>query len=346
MLKNTITYIFASIFTALVSLYSDENKSNDSSNNSYEDSYAYFKGSTFPLKKEHQISNTQSNTLVILKDHTYRVIESDSCKSQIELTGFVDPDFSPENRLQISNDDRITWHTMDVIPQITTIGALDYQDTQWVGQQYDYASGYAGDGFGLTIGRRGAPEQISIGSIGGRNALTYVSGPRDQDWYNANAGASTHGLYGVADPEVRDDFYWYQNQSPWIASDNSYFSAHVYRADGSNLGFRVPSKYMDTNGQLINTWPAVLIYDQLLLQGPNRDNPLFGSYDPTDYVGWITIGIHISFDGNIHYYLADEYVDNVFQQDHFLESNRAKRVKMIFFISFFIVLVKKKVVIE
>ena len=317
MLKNTITYAFASIFVALFSGNSNENVSNDLSNNSFENSY------TFPFKKEHQTSNTQSNTLVILKDHTYRIIESDSCKSQIELTGFVDPDFSPENRLQISNDDGLTWHTIDVTPQITTIGALDYQDPQWVGQQYDYASGYAGEGFGLTSGRRGAPEQISIGSIGGRNALTYVSGPRDQDWYDANLGASTHSLYGVPDNEVRDDFYWYQNQSPWTASDNSYFSAHVYRADGSDVGFRVPSKY-EYFGQLYDTWPAVLVYDnQLLLQGPNRDNTLFGNYDPMDYIGWITIGIHISFDGNVHYYLADEYVDNVFIQDHFLGSNRA-----------------------
>ena len=42
----------------------------------------------------------------------------------------------------------------------------------------------------------------------------------------------------------------YQNQSPWVASDNSYFSAHVYRADGSDLGFRVPSKYRGYDGQL------------------------------------------------------------------------------------------------
>ena len=150
-----------------------------------------------------------------------------------------------------------------------------------------------------------------------------MSGPRDQDWYDANLGASTHSLYGVPDNEVRDDFYWYQNQSPWTASDNSYFSAHVYRADGSDVGFRVPSKY-EYFGQLYDTWPAVLVYDnQLLLQGPNRDNTLFGNYDPMDYIGWITIGIHISFDGNVHYYLADEYVDNVFIQDHFLGSNRA-----------------------
>ena len=128
MLKNTITYAFASIFVALFSGKSNENVSNDLSNNSFENSY------TFPFKKEHQTSNTQSNTLVILKDHTYRIIESDSCKSQIELTGFVDPDFSPENRLQISNDDGLTWHTIDVTPQITTIGALDYQDPQWVGK--------------------------------------------------------------------------------------------------------------------------------------------------------------------------------------------------------------------
>ncbi len=244
MLKNTIIYVFASIFVALFSGNSNENVFNDLSSNSFEHYY------TSPFKKEHQTSNTQSNTLVLLKDHTYRIIESDSCKSQIELTGFVDPDFSPENRLQISNDDGLTWHTIDVIPQITTIGALDYQDPQWVGQQYDYASGYAGEGFGVTSGRRGSSEQISIGSIGGRNALTYVSGSRDQDWYNSNAGTSAHGLYGVADTEVRDDFYWYQNQSPWVASDNSYFSAHVYRADGSDLGFRVPSKYRGYDGQL------------------------------------------------------------------------------------------------
>ena len=69
--------------------------------------------------------------------------------------------------------------------------------------------GYAGEGFGLTSGRRGAPEQISIGSIGDRNAFTYESDSRDQDWCSANAGTTAHGLYGFADTEVRDDFYWY-----------------------------------------------------------------------------------------------------------------------------------------
>jgi len=80
---------------------------------------------------------------------------------------------------------------------------------------------------------------------------------------------------------------------------------------------------MESDGQLYNTWPGILVYDELYLQGANRNNTLIGSYDPMDYVGWITIGIHISFDGKIHYYLADEYVNNVFIQDHFLGSNRA-----------------------
>ena len=105
---------------------SNKNGSNDLSNNSFENSYTFFSGSASPFKKLHQTSTTQSSTLIVLKDYTYSITDSDSCKSQIELTGFVDPDFSPENRLQISNDDGLISHTIDVIPQITTIDELDY----------------------------------------------------------------------------------------------------------------------------------------------------------------------------------------------------------------------------
>jgi len=122
-----------SIFVAIFSLNSNYNVSNDLSNNSFENPYTYFSGSVSPFKKLHQTSTTKSNTLVILKDYTYSITDSDSCKSQIELTGFVDPDFSPENRSKMSNDDGLTWLTIDVIPQITTIDALDYQNTQWAG---------------------------------------------------------------------------------------------------------------------------------------------------------------------------------------------------------------------
>ena len=132
--------------------------------------------------------------------------------------------------------------------------------------------------------------------LGVRNALTYLSSPRDQDCYNANTGTSAHGLYRATNTEVRVYFYWYQNQSLWIASDNSYFSVHVYRADGSDLGFRAPQKYMESEGQLYNTWLGILVYDELYLQGANRNNTLRGIYDLMDYIVWITIGIHISFD--------------------------------------------------
>jgi len=99
---------------------------------------------------------------------------------------------------------------------------------------------------------------------------------------SANTGTSAHGLYGATNTEVRDHFYWYQNQSPWITSDNSYFYAHVYRSDGSDLGFRVPFKYMGSDDQLYNTWSGILVHDELYPQGSNRNNTLRGSYEPMD----------------------------------------------------------------
>ena len=269
-----------------------------------------------------QVLALQFNELDLLSEITLSATVLGNGRSQIEISGLLDAGFAPHSTLQVSTNDGQSWQTIEVNPNLTYVGGINYQDARWVNEDFNYANGWAGTGFGLSGTQRGAPENISIGEIEGRTALTYTSGPRDAAWYAANPGASTANVYKNQDGEIQDDFFWYQ--SSWTSSDKPYFSAHVYKGAGSTLGFRLPVKYEYSDGNLYDSWPAIWIYDNSVkLRGPNRYDISLPPVEDNEYVGWLTVGIHVSTDGDLHYFLAADHVENVFTSEHLLASNKA-----------------------
>jgi hypothetical protein len=269
-----------------------------------------------------QILDLQFNELGLLSEITLSTTLLDNGRSQIEISGLLDPDFAPHSTLQVSTNGGETWQTIDVTPELTRVGRLDYQDARWANENFNYAGSWAGTGFGLSGTQRGAPENISIGEIEGRTALTYTSGVRDAAWYAANPGASTANVYKNQDAEAQDDFYWYQPY--WQASDNPYFSARIYKPAGNVLAFRIPVLHADFDGTgEFRSYPAIWIYDgQVALRAGGRYDIWLEADTPTEYVGWLTAGLHVSSDGDLHYFLATEHVDNVFTSEHLITTNK------------------------
>lgn len=206
------------------------------------------------------------------------------------------------------------------VPVIPGSGALAYAYDFEEPDEFDYGTGWAGEGFGLTGTQRGAPEEIwqaaapSGGVEGSTKALFFRRHERTPEWYALHPGAVGHRTYGQPDQENQDDFF----ASPRIftAAERFSITVRVYvnleRSAQATFALRTTAVIQNTDtGTTSNHWPALWIYKVDGGDGVYSDLRAFirtpyGAhseyYDLPDIAGWWTLGMSFDETGDIHYF--------------------------------------------
>lgn len=208
----------------------------------------------------------------------------------------------------------------------TAVKELSFESASQLTETFDYSSGWAGTGFGLSGTQRGAPEHVSVianpemVASSGNQVLAFRSQTRDAAWYTANPSAVGTTYYGGVDPETQDDFFMYG--ASWVSADTPSVMMHVFlpgSLDASGVtSLRMPVKYnLGTN-----SWPGIWCYgDELHLRGPGRPDIVYttnaanGGKDT-----WWTLGLSITPNGDIQYYATPSFV-TALTTSHFIGSN-------------------------
>lgn len=133
----------------------------------------------------------------------------------------------------------------------TTVKELNFETTTQLTEKFNYGSGWAGAGFGLSGTQRGAPENISVianpqaVTSSGNQVLAFYSSDRDASWYSNNPSAAGTNVYGSQDSESQDDFFMYG--ASWVAADTPSVMMHVFLPNPLDqngvTSLRMPVKY-------------------------------------------------------------------------------------------------------
>ena len=196
----------------------------------------------------------------------------------------------------------------------TLVKELNFESTSLLSQTFDYSSGWAGAGFGLSGTQRGAPEVISVVAnpkkvtSSGNQVLAFYSQDRDAAWYAANPSAVGTTYYSGQDPESQDDFFMYG--ASWVSADTPSVMMHVFLPGSLDqngvTSLRMPVKYNSGT----SSWPGIWCYGNiLLLRGPGRDDIQITTNAPNGGKDtWWTLGVSVAPDGDIQYYATPNYV--------------------------------------
>lgn len=206
---------------------------------------------------------------------------------------------------------------------------LNFENSSLKTQSFDYGSGWAGAGFGLSGTQRGAPEVVNVkdnpqsvtGS--GNQVLAFNSQSRDASWYTTHPSAVGTNVYGGPDGQSQDDFFMYGGG--WTASQAPTVTMQVWLpASATYTSLRMTTKYNNSSGGLSNSWPGMWLYhDVLSFRGPGRSDiivpieTLFG-LDPAESAEgrWWTLGMSVTPVGDIQYYAAPEYLNQLGVEHH------------------------------
>ena len=208
----------------------------------------------------------------------------------------------------------------------TTVKELNFENTSLLTQNFDYSSGWAGSGFGLSGTQRGAPENISVianpetVTNSGAQVLAFYSSDRDATWYTNNPTATGTNVYGGSDGESQDDFFMYGTN--WVSADKPSVMMHVFLPSSLDqngvTSLRMPVKYNSGT----SSWPGIWCYgSQLYLRGPGRNDIVYttnaanGGKDT-----WWTLGLSITPTGDIQYFATPNYEVNL-TKEHLIGSN-------------------------
>ncbi|CAB5496393.1 hypothetical protein THERMOT_510 [Bathymodiolus thermophilus thioautotrophic gill symbiont] len=231
----------------------------------------------------------------------------------------------------------------------STVQKLDFEKEKRGSSDFFYNHGWAGQGYGLTGTQRGAPESIKVGRtpnvksgfsdsslFSGKKSLQFYSHIRNSQWHDDHSTGGTK-YYSGADKENQDDFFMpIINKKGWVASDTPAVLMHIY-TEGISLmdslqytSLRMPTVSKFWNGTKAR-WPGIWIYQnpRNLKYTISLRRPAPSSMDVSfDFPGvkkiqestWWTLGLSITPNGNIHYFLADSYVENL-TMEHYLSSS-------------------------
>lgn len=196
----------------------------------------------------------------------------------------------------------------------TIVRELNFENTSQLTEKFDYSSGWAGAGFGLSGTQRGAPENISVipnpetVTNSGNQVLAFYSSDRNADWYTNNPSALGTNVYGNQDNESQDDFFMYG--ASWIAADTPSVMMHVFlpsTLDQNGVtSLRMPVKYNSGT----SSWPGIWCYGDILrLRGPGRNDIQLSTNAANGGKNtWWTLGVSITPTGDIQYYATPNYV--------------------------------------
>jgi hypothetical protein len=196
----------------------------------------------------------------------------------------------------------------------TAVKELTFEAPALLSESFDYSSGWAGAGFGLSGTQRGAPEIVSvianpeIVASSGSQVLAFRSQTRDAAWYTANPSAVGTTYYGGADTETQDDFFMYG--ASWVSAETPSVMMYMFlpsSLDASGVSsLRMPVKYNSGT----SSWPGIWCYgDELYLRGPGRNDIVYTTNAPNGGKDtWWTLGLSIDPDGDIQYYATPSFV--------------------------------------
>lgn len=226
---------------------------------------------------------------------------------------------------------------------------LDFEKEVEGESDFSYNHGWAGQGYGLTGTQRGAPESIKVvhtpssNVFSGKKSLQFYSHNRNSQWRTDHHTTGTE--YDNPDKEQQDDFFMpiikKQGEKGWVATDTPAVLMHIYTEGISSTdehqytSLRMPivskinRKYKGKNVR--PWWPGIWIYQKpssnkyiIKLRRPassSMDVPFnFPEAKKIQESTWWTLGLSITPDGNIHYFLTDSYVKNLTMK-HYLTSS-------------------------
>ena len=208
----------------------------------------------------------------------------------------------------------------------TTVKELNFETTTQLTEKFNYGSGWAGAGFGLSGTQRGAPENISVianpqtVTSSGNQVLAFYSSDRDASWYSNNPSAVGTNVYGSQDSEFQDDFFMYG--ASWVAADTPSVMMHVFLPNSLDqngvTSLRMPVKYNSGT----SSWPGIWCYGDILrLRGPGRNDVQMDTNAANAGKNtWWTLGVSITPDGDIQYYATPNYVTELTKK-HFVGIN-------------------------
>lgn len=199
----------------------------------------------------------------------------------------------------------------------TTVKELNFETTAQLTEKFNYGSGWAGAGFGLSGTQRGAPENISVianpqaVTSSGNQVLAFYSSDRNASWYSNNPSAVGTNVYGSQDSESQDDFFMYG--ASWVAADTPSVMMHVFLPNSLDqngvTSLRMPVKYNSGT----SSWPGIWCYGDILrLRGPGRNDIQINTNAPNGGKNtWWTLGISVTPTGDIQYYATPSYVSEL-----------------------------------
>ena len=186
------------------------------------------------------------------------------------------------------------------------IKKLSFEESTLLDKKFDYGSGWAGGGFGLSGTQRGAPEIISVKinpygvDFSGMYVLAFRSQSRNSAWYQENPSAVGTNVYGHQDKENQDDFYMYSER--WVATDTPSVVMHVYLPSLAKVtSLRLNAHY---GNDAKPTFPGIWNYGSYFnIRGPGRRDIRISTNAPNRGKDtWWTLGISVAPDGDIQYY--------------------------------------------
>ena len=197
----------------------------------------------------------------------------------------------------------------------TVVRKLDFENATLLTEDFNYAGGWAGTGFGLSGTQRGAPEiinaianpQIVAGS--GNQVLAFRSQDRTEAWYLEQPEATGTTYYGNTDTTTQDDFFMYSDN--WVAADKPSVMMHVYLPSTAHYtSLRMTVLY--ANGTK-NTYPAIWNYGtyfniRMPGYGAGQDIKVYSNAPNGGKDTWWTMGLSIAPDGDVQYYATPEFV--------------------------------------
>ncbi|AIR06990.1 hypothetical protein JT31_20890 [Cedecea neteri] len=269
-------------------------------------------------------TSQSTSTYWVSVDETYNNIsltptfDSGTGKWGLKINGILDKSFDYNKKLEISTDNGKIWQEINIDYNSVIQREINYSQSDWQGKSFNYALGWAGNGFGLTGTQRGAPENIEIRNFNGRQALVYSSADRDSEWYQKHPEASGSSTYKNQDSELQDDFFMVGPK--WLSADEPSFVAHFYRdfsSNGGYIGIRL-NVFGDGNKKL---YPGIFIEEDSIRirTGMSYEDHLRVKLLTGDEAtGWATAAMRVSADGDILFYFSDGYINDIFNAKNYL----------------------------
>lgn len=188
--------------------------------------------------------------------------------------------------------------------------------------QHSYFDNFAGKGFGLQGGQRGAPESMAVirdptKKIKG-HLLAIRSNSRQDQTFNACRQTNMIEDYAAQDIEEQDDLWSMTGTSTWAVFEEPLFYLHVYFPDGASMT-ALRTSVIDTSYKA-HSYPGIFLEEhgiKVRLIGGHTFSDAFYNYrflgiSPDEvYDRWWTLAMRIHINGNINYYATNQWVDKI-----------------------------------